>query len=108
MSVSLSVKRRGQSADTALLIPLASHETFRRHWLPASRKLNLIWIPMFETGIPLQPGDVPDIVEELQTLKDWSELNSPEVADVISDSIERALAELRAPRTENEVDIYIG
>lgn len=82
MSIELATRPRAAPLEATHVVPIATHEVFRRFWAPACEALQLRWVPMFATGIPLDRADVPDVIEELEALRAWSEQHS-ETGDAI-------------------------
>jgi hypothetical protein len=49
-------------------LPVAPQRTFTEEWLPRAERAGLQWVPLFETGTPLEPADIPYVVADLDTL----------------------------------------
>ena len=62
MSVALLIEHDDGRSD---LVPVATEAVFSTHWQPLSQALGLIWIPLFQTGIPVDATDVDDVLDEL-------------------------------------------
>ena len=62
MSVVLLIEHDDGRSD---LVPVATEAIFSTHWQPLCRALGLIWVPLFQTGIPVYAADVDDILDEL-------------------------------------------
>ncbi|MFB2769544.1 hypothetical protein ACE1AT_09670 [Pelatocladus sp. BLCC-F211] len=121
MSVSLFIKY-ANAEKSECLIPVSTEEIFREYWQPASSKLNLQWVPLFQTGIPLEKDDVPYVIEELEklkqfflemsqadTLKDESdEREWSEVREYITLRIQNLITELYKLEQEAFVEMYVG
>lgn len=68
MSVSLVMTKPG-CADAARIVPVATEQAFAGDWLPACSALQLQWVPLFRTGLPIQPQEILPIVDELTQLR---------------------------------------
>lgn len=108
MSIALSIQPRGTPTEEARLVPIATQDDFKSYWLPACDSLKLIWIPMFETGLPLRLEDIQDVLAELHKLKTWIEKHSPESSAVISSRIDRLISELSSIEGRRDVEAYVG
>lgn len=109
MSVALLIQPRGTDPEEARLVPIATQDVFKRHWLPACEALALRWVPMFETGIPLEPLDIPPVLTELRVLKRWAEQEAPEISDAIGERLDGLIAELVTLEEQAaDVEVFIG
>ena len=45
-------------------ISVAAQGTYCKVWLPMAATMNLVWLPLFETGIPVLPADIPEVIME--------------------------------------------
>ena len=109
MSVALSIQPRGTPGAAPRIVPVATQDIFQRYWLPGSEALGLQWVPLFETGIPLGKDDVPDVLQELRALDDWTRVHAPETAAVIGVRLEGLIAELSGlVGTLEQVEVFIG
>lgn len=110
MSISLLIKDPKQKNDR--IVPIAAEDTFLSSWLPVAKQLRLQWIPIFQTGLPISNADIPFVLQDLRLLKKvTSEPASGEVggvAKLMTERIERLIAELEALKDEPNVDAYIG
>ncbi|MCI0419200.1 MAG: hypothetical protein L0312_08275, partial [Acidobacteria bacterium] len=52
-------------------VPIATEEAFHKYWQPACTALQLRWVPLFHTGLPLKQADISEVIEELGLLKQW-------------------------------------
>jgi hypothetical protein len=68
MSVSMLIEHENEDSR---LIPIATEQTFKDYWLPISAKLNLIWIPLFQTGLSLGKDDREDVLAELSRFETY-------------------------------------
>jgi hypothetical protein len=108
LSIALNTRPRTEPATATREVPIATHDVFRRHWAPACEALELRWVPLFETGLPLEREDIADVLAELEAIKRWSEQH-PETGAAIGERLDRLIAELRALQDSSDVhEIYIG
>ena len=104
MSVDLLVERPDGSTR---MIPLTSRSEFLRRWWPVTQELGLVWVPLLETGIPLQPDDVPEILAELERMREHIVPLGPDWAHVLEDI--RKLSEgLRAVDFAAGETVFVG
>lgn len=75
MSVSLLIEYTNSGEKNALF-PFATQQSFIKYIIPLSNKLNLKWIRLFETGIPLVREDLPFVIMELRILQANVSINS--------------------------------
>jgi hypothetical protein len=109
MSVALSIQPRDTSASAARLVPVATEDVFKRHWLPGSEALGQKWVPLFETGIPVDAEDIPEVLAELRALQTWTREHAPASAAVIRERLERLILELTSLQENLEqAELFIG
>lgn len=108
MAVTLYIRPVGAPPEAGRLVPIATQDVFRRYWLPASQALSLVWVPLFETGLPLPSEDCPDVLAELRRLKAWIEAHQPEAAEIILARVEHLISELELRCADPRVRLYIG
>jgi hypothetical protein len=90
-------------------VPVATEKVFRQYWPRASEALGLKWVPLFETGIPLDTADVPDVLAELCALQTWTEQSSPDCAQRIGARLQELIRELSALEGNlTQVELFIG
>lgn len=60
------------------VVPVATLAKFRNVWLPACEQLGLEWVSEFSGGAltTVPTGFIPQIIAELERLKDWAEMRS--------------------------------
>lgn len=63
MSVQLLIDGPG---DRGRSVPVASEQVFSRYWLPLSDGLGCVWIPLFQSGLPIGGEDLCEVIPELQ------------------------------------------
>lgn len=110
MSVSLLVKH---VSSTVQSVPVASQAFFRQYWRPLGKTLGLEWIPLFESGIPLDKSDVGLVLAELARLRGAVDTQGFGAADKVRvhmldriDLLRRGLE--GALRDETVTEIFIG
>ncbi|WP_437675556.1 hypothetical protein [Sorangium sp. So ce131] len=108
MSVVLLTMPRGGDATSAHLVPVAAQSTFREVWMPAAVTLGLQWVPLFETGIPVDRSDLPDVLRELETLRDYCR-SSASLRETILERLGRLIDELnKINSSDDDAEIFIG
>jgi len=104
MSIALLITEPGDAAASRM-VPVATQADFARYWLPTCQDLALRWIPRFETGTSLGPGDVVDVLVELRHLQGTV---APDVAAMIGDRLQGLIDELTALVGRDDVDVFVG
>jgi uncharacterized protein (UPF0335 family) len=90
------------------MIPIATQEVFRLWWKTAAESLGLSWVPLFESGTTVARGDLPEVINELERLRQWC-LSSEDLRNVIFDRINRLIDELkRVSNSSDEMEVFIG
>ncbi|HZH97877.1 MAG TPA: hypothetical protein VEX38_02815 [Fimbriimonadaceae bacterium] len=108
MSVSLLVTTRKSDSESDYMIPIATQEVFRLWWKTAAESLGLYWIPLFESGTTVARGDLPEVINELERLRQWC-LSSEDLRNVILDRIDKLIDELNQISNSNdEMEVFIG
>ncbi|GAB1543817.1 hypothetical protein NUACC21_64930 [Scytonema sp. NUACC21] len=112
MSVSFFAKS-STSENTEHFIPVSTEEIFEEYWQPACSKLGLKWIPLFQTGLPLEVEDISSVIQELKQLKQFflnpSEFNIPEnIKEYVIMRIQNLINELHKIQETPFVEAYIG
>src|SRR3954467_381461 len=108
MSVALIYRPRGALPEQAEMVPVATEEVFREHWLPGARALGLVWVPMFETGVKVSEGDLQAVLEELRALERWLIANTPESATLVQPRIARLVDVLEHLPPLQDGQAFIG
>ena len=108
MAIDLLIQRRNQPMETGRVVPIATHDVFQRYWLPAVQALGLKFVPLFETGFPVSPDDLPDVLAELDTLSKWLEPHAHDEAKPILLRLQTLISELKALKDNNDTTLYIG
>lgn len=107
MAISLSIQRKGQP-ENAETVPVATLAVFDQYWAPAVRDLNLRWVPLFRTGIPVQPEDVDPIVGELKILRRSMAALPGQAPEIVLPRIDRLISELESTGSDPDIELYIG
>ena len=109
MSISILVKELPEGDAKAELIPLATEEAFRRYWVPGCDALGLRWVPLFQTGVPLQREDLAQVLTELRALREWMGSSpSDEGTAAVCSRLDAAFLALERVAAVPEADIFIG
>ena len=88
------------------MIPVATQEVFKTYWKQGAQVLGLRWVPLFETGIPVQEDDIADVVSELEKLANWA--RQSEVPDFVVTRIDVLIESLVEVRGSSGVDVFVG
>ena len=75
MAISAQIFDARNDFERQLYIPVASLSFFRECWLPGIHTLGLRWTELFESGVDVTVKELPIILDELDQLKKWSDLN---------------------------------
>lgn len=108
MSVSLLVTTRKSGSESDYMIPIATQEIFRLWWKTAAESLGLYWVPLFESGTTVPRGNLPEVINELERLRQQC-LSNEDLRNIILDRIDRVIDELKRINSSNDhVEIFIG
>lgn len=88
------------------MIAIATQEIFRTYWRQGGQVLGLRWVPMFETGIPVQEDDISDVVFEVKKLAEWARRS--DVPDSVVERMNVLIAELLKVQGSPDVDVFVG
>lgn len=96
--------------DRGRSVPVASEQVFSRYWTPLSDGMGCVWIPMFQTGLPIDGEDRSEVILELQRFSAEAQSRLPEDAAwggvaVRAQGLVEALQGLRLDEGESA---YIG
>ena len=105
MSVGLLVTSK-TDPDRRELVPVAAQKVFTSKWLPGCTDLKLEWVPLFETGIPVDASNASAIVEELQQLRQW--MTQRTGYEYETERISRLIEGVENARTQPDLEIFIG
>jgi hypothetical protein len=75
MAISAQILDAQNDSENQLYIPVASLSFFRECWLPGVHALGLRWTELFESGVDVTVKELPIILDELDQLKKWADLN---------------------------------
>ncbi|KYF90516.1 hypothetical protein BE20_05740 [Sorangium cellulosum] len=108
MSVVLMTTSRQGDTRSNRLVPVAAQATFKEFWVPAAEALGLQWVPLFETGVPVERSDLPDVIRELEALRAWC-VSSESLRETILERLARLIDELnKINSSDDDVEIFIG
>jgi uncharacterized protein (UPF0335 family) len=108
MSVSLLVKTSKGGSESDYLIPIATQEVFRLWWKTAAESLGLYWVPLFESGTTVARDDLPEVINELERLRQWCLLRE-DLRKLIIERINRLIDELeQIAKSNDEIEVFIG
>ncbi|GIK64619.1 MAG: hypothetical protein BroJett018_24130 [Chloroflexota bacterium] len=112
MSVRLSVES-DTLQDGRITIPVAPQLGFTGDWLVVASKLELEWVPLFETGISISTENVGFIIDELEKMRDFLSANSligimPSVSQHIITTIERMIPILMVFYEDSDATGWVG
>jgi hypothetical protein len=90
-------------------VPIATEEAFYKYWQPGCAALHLQWVPLFHTGLPLEPADIPLVIEELGRLKQWLSCQMESgVAQTVVVRIDQLIQALQQVQGNAQVQVSIG
>lgn len=109
MSVSLLITS-ATDGQRGRMLPIASEQIFNQYWVPAATRLKLEFVPLFQTGLPVNREDIPYILDELQQLRTFFETQQVASGTTLTliervDGLAHMLEGLLHTSSE---DIYIG
>lgn len=110
MSVSLLISpRQDGAAGVSRIVPIATQDFFRSHWMPIADALGLHWVRQFDTGVGIGNHDLRDVIDELERLRD-SCGTAGDSGNLILERLEALINELRALQNNGheDVEIFIG
>ena len=105
MSVGLLVTSK-TNPDHRELMPVAAQQVFTSKWLPGCSALNLEWVPLFETGIVVDPSNATSVLEELHRLRQWMAQRAG--YEYESERISCLIEGVEDARKHPDLDIFIG
>jgi len=89
-----------------IYVPIASQNGYRELCVAPARKLGLIWIPLFETGCPVPPESIAEVMAEFATLQ--LEMRGDPDKDRFVNQLDRVIDELRECEGRTDVEVWIG
>ena len=91
------------------VIPIATEDAFRKYWQPGCAALHLRWVPLFQTGLPLQQEDISSVIEELVLLKQWLSCRmKTDVPQAVVLRIDHLIQALHKVQGDTQVAVYVG
>ncbi len=95
------------------LVPIATEGTFQDYWQPISAVLGLKWLPLFQGGVPIPAEDIPCIIDELSTLRNYISRKfhpalSQDMANLMEARIDTLIPELEHFQDDKDAEIFIG
>lgn len=109
MSVCAFILNPQNDFERNYFIPIATESFFKECWMPAIESLCLRWTVLFSTGIDVEEGDVPNIMNELLLIKEWAHKNLGEEQRIkILERIEGLQEELPKAFQRREAIVFIG
>ena len=108
MSVSAFIPDPVNKEELGFNVPVASEAFFKSYWEPAAEELGLQWVPIFSTGIDVSLEDLPDVLDELNRLKQWASRRGGVEMEQMLSRLDLLITQLpQAYRREGAV-VYIG
>jgi hypothetical protein len=113
MSISLLIELKESSRKEARLVPIATEQIFSIYWQPACDILDLKWITLFQSGLPIDNEEERRmIVSELSQLKlhfvkDEQVLDRSAIDHIIS-RIDDLTREIMSISDLDLYELYIG
>lgn len=112
MSIELLIEYDDPTKQTQS-VPIATEDVFTRYWKPTATRLGLQWVPIFQTGLPLDTADIPFVIQDLQNLKehlaDAPDMDIPEdLAEEIKSRTQMLVNKLQEIVTDRGAEGYIG
>ncbi|MEO1769334.1 hypothetical protein [Candidatus Enterococcus ferrettii] len=110
MSIGIIIDEPKNEEEQLFFIPVATEEFFTNYWLKASNELQLIWVPIFKTGIVIEKEDIPVITKELELVKGWTEKNiiNIDIKKCLKKRINCILENLPKAFEKENIKLYVG
>ena len=105
MSVSLLVTSK-TNPEQRSLVPVAAQTIFTSRWLPGCNALSLEWVPLFETGIPVDASNAEEVSRELTRLRQWMTEQPGYQYEV--ERISRLIQELDNVKSNDDLEVFVG
>lgn len=111
MSIALFVVKSSVETHKDLYVPIATQDIFKGAWAKGAAAINAHWIPLFETGIEVNPSNKNEILKELSELTDW--LHKAQLDDAVKLHVAKRIADLIAALENiltkgSEETVFIG
>ncbi|WP_040952709.1 hypothetical protein [Gorillibacterium massiliense] len=95
--------------DTQFYVPVSNEAFFQNCWVPAIKELNLKLISLFNPGLDLTKKDLSHLIEELELLINWAEVNlENDDFNYMKRRIDFLIVRLIEVFTSDEVIVFIG
>lgn len=52
-------------------LPVATEGVYDKYWLTAAKALGCVWLPLYQTGAPVELEDLPAVRAELEQVRDY-------------------------------------
>jgi len=109
VSISAFIPEPANDFERQFHVPLAAETFFAECWEPAAETLGLKWVPIFSTGIEIMKEDLPEVLEELNRLKQWALSQAGgERMEKLANRIEILQSELPKMLQRDGAVVYIG
>ncbi|UUZ90133.1 hypothetical protein LJK87_29630 [Paenibacillus sp. P25] len=109
MSISAFIPEPADDLERQFHIPVSTEAFFAECWEPAAEELGLRWVPVFSTGIEITKEDLPEVLGELNRLKEWAlEQSGGERMKQLVSRIDLLLAESPRALQRDGTAVYIG
>jgi hypothetical protein len=86
--------------------PVAVQAIFTSKWLPGCSALKLEWVPLFETGIPIDASNASAVLDELRQLHQW--MSGRSGYEYETERITRLIDRLDSVWAQPDFEIFIG
>jgi hypothetical protein len=107
MSIAVIITYRDAASPGPRYLPLATEVVFSAHWLPAAAALGCSWLPLFQTGTPVDPDELPAVRAELERVRDHF-ARAPEASEQLRERSRWLVEELARLDPAEIREIFIG
>ncbi|RYY76640.1 MAG: hypothetical protein EOO52_03805 [Gammaproteobacteria bacterium] len=109
MSIIAIVLDPKNEEQAAFSVPVSTERNFEENWLPLIKKLDLEWLPLFQTGVDIESDDLIAISEELSKLLALAEKDlSPSIYKDLARRVNELIKGLEKIFIEKSVTVFIG
>ncbi|UQZ85499.1 hypothetical protein SK3146_04788 [Paenibacillus konkukensis] len=108
MSISAFIPEPADEFERQFQLPVAAEAFFAECWEPGAEALGLQWVPVFSTGIEIMKEDLPEVLDELDRLKQWALSRGGDRMEKLASRIELLEAELPKALQRDGAVVYIG